>query len=305
MSGHSQTHNDHVSQIFYTGIKQTWTNDLVFTGGFRSPRYRPIPEGMIAGMCSDGIGTKVEIAERLDDYRCLGFDLVAMVCDDASAIGAKPWMMTNTLDVNPHPDMIPRVEELVQGLANAAVEGGVPVVGGEYAQLGHRIEGYGYLSMIWNAALTWVAEPNKIINGSRVKAGDKIVSLYEPGCRSNGFTLIREILTNKCQMEKDAPDGEPWLQHLKTPSAIYTPALQEMLADEDIEVSGMIHVTGGGLSGRLKSYLGAMNLGAHLDSPHTPGYVFQMFLEKGWVDIRTAYDTWCMGNGFLVLTPDA
>lgn len=308
---YKQDHGDKISKIFYESIRKSWGVSIAEMGdGFRSVRIRkpPSPDAVF-GMCCDGIGTKVEVAELMNYFSFLGHDLVAMVCDDASAMGAVPFMMTTTLDFGTlEQNDIPydKIETLAKGLSDGARIANVPVVAGESGQMGSRINGRGKLPILWNASLTWWANRDSIITGEQIESKDFIVSLPEPNCRSNGYTLIRNIAedyagpdwVNKICPGTDSTFGSLAMQ----PSQIYTPIIQELLKT-DIPIHGMIHITGGGLEGRLRSYLGRYGLGANINNAYPAGLLFQSAIESGLVGIKMAYETWCMGNGFLIITP--
>jgi len=308
---YKQEHNDSISKIFYDAIAASWKDFVTEYGeGFRSVRTRHAPTSTaVFGMCSDGIGTKVEVAELMNYFNHLGHDLVAMVCDDASAMGAIPFMMTTTLDFGTMHEDIPydKIKSLASGLVHGAHVANVPVVAGESGQMGSRISGYGKLPILWNAALTYWAEPKNIVTGDDMKVGDFIVGIPEPYCRSNGYTLIRKIAeehSGSMWVNKPCPGTESNYGTMAIhPSKIYTRHIQHLLRARPL-ISGMIHVTGGGLRGRLKSYLNFYGLGATIDNAYPACPLFQGLIESGLVGIKTAYETWCMGNGFLIVTPD-
>lgn len=309
-ANYQQEIGDNVSQIFYDACLSTMGAGMQVAkthgDNFRSPRTITLGD-LLVGMHTDGVGTKIEVAELVGDYRKLGWDLVAMVCDDITAMGATPKMLTTTLDVGGYAHLFEweNIEALAEGLAFAARAAGVPVVGGEFAQLGSRVQGPGDPPMIWNATATWTAK--EILTGDDVTAGHSIIALEEPGCRSNGFTLLRETLERHLGAEwytvewYDRTFGDRAL----APSSIYTTHVQYLThtASPKFVITGMIHVTGGGLAGRLRSYLNPRGLGAHINDPYIPGELFRYIIDKGWVSMRTAYETWCMGNGFLIITP--
>jgi len=135
----------------------------------------------------DGIGTKMMIAERINKLDTMGFDLLAMVADDAICVGAETISMTNTLDVNKVDEE--KIAALMTGLETAALEQKVVVPGGEIAELGAMVNGY-----VWNATAVGIVEKNKIIDGSSIEVGDKVIGLKSAGFRSNGFSLVRHVL---------------------------------------------------------------------------------------------------------------
>ncbi|MFH1807718.1 MAG: AIR synthase related protein, partial [Pseudomonadota bacterium] len=145
-------------------------------------------------MTSDGIGTKVELAERCGVYDSLGHDLVAMVVDDLVCNGVEPCALSNILDVDRLHE--PTVDALMRGLHDAAALARVAVVGGEIAELGTRIGGWGPgMHFNWCATALGVLPGGRTpVDGSRVEVGDAVLALHSVGFRSNGFSLARRIL---------------------------------------------------------------------------------------------------------------
>ena len=141
------------------------------------------------GIASDGIGTKIELAERTGIYDTLGFDLVAMVADDLATAGFEPTNISNIIDV----DKLDRasINGLMKGLAEACDYCGMSISGGEIAELGNRISGYG-AGMHFNWCSTAIgilpSELKKPFDGTAVQAGDKVIALKAHGFRSNGFS---------------------------------------------------------------------------------------------------------------------
>jgi len=221
---------------------------------------------------SDGIGTKIELAERLGTYDTLGFDLVAMVVDDLAATGAHPVGISNILDVDSLDEGI--VDDLMKGLHDAATVAGIVITGGEIAQLGERIRGWGE-RMHFNWCGTGVgvlSEEAGFVDDSRVGPGDVIVSLASRGLRSNGFTLARNILqrAHGDDWHNTSFDGKTsWGQTLLSPSRIFAPAVRR-LEDCGVPLHGVAHITGGGIPDNLARVLAANRYGAALDTLFPP-----------------------------------
>src|SRR5262249_11894302 len=178
--------------------------------GVRCIAVGALPPDTVMGIGFDGIGTKVEIAERLGQWHTLAFDLFAMVCDDAVVQGAEPVLVGTILDVRTlgkalkglrprsgasaagtHLDVI---AQLAEGYIEAAAAARVAVVNGELAECGPRINGYGPFNCTWSAGVVWFARRGRLLSGTAVRPGDAIVGLEETGCRSNGYSLVRHIL---------------------------------------------------------------------------------------------------------------
>jgi len=256
---------------------------------------------------SDGIGTKIELAERTEIYDTLGFDLVAMVVDDLAAVGADPVAISNILDV----DLLDAgiVDHLMKGLHDAANVAGIAVSGGEIAQLGGRIRGWGKrMHFNWCAtAIGVLPEGALCADGARAMEGDAVVSLASRGLRSNGFTLARDILRNAYGDDwHSAPlDGETsWGEALLTPSRIFAPAVRR-LVECGVPIHGAAHITGGGIPGNLARVLAPNRLGAALEALFPAHAAMRRLQALGGVSEHRAYRQWNMGNGMLLVVPEA
>ncbi len=265
-------------------------------------------QGAKIGISSDGIGTKIELAERTGIYHTLGYDLMAMVVDDLAAGGFEPTNISNILDVDRLDYAI--IDQLMQGLHDAANEAGVAISGGEIAELGDRISGYGdRMHFNWCSTAIGILHPqrNQAIDGSTIQPGDAVVTLRSRGFRSNGFSLLRTIMTGQFGDEwHTAPyDGSTtWGEMLLTPSRIFSPAICHLL-NAGFALKGIAHITGGGIAGNLQRVLKVNNLGAELHNLFAPLDVMLNVMELGRVSSEQAYTYWNMGNGMLFVLDSA
>lgn len=297
------------SQLFYEAALRTFSNRKgrfgepeVAPGAFSGPIYVSRLEDAYLMKNSDGVGTKIEVAERLGEHESIAFDLLAMTCDDAAAVGAEPFAVTNTLNVR---DLdVDRIHELAEGLVRAAQRARVAVVGGEIAVLGKRIGG----EYTWDADVIAVLERGKRLDPGNVRPGDPVIGLREEGFRSNGFSLIREVLERRhgpdwVHCEYDA--RRTWGEAALTPSVIYTPLIVDAVGPYGeggkASIKAAAHITGGGIPGNLPRCL-PKGLGARLDVlPPEPVLRLQ---ELGGVPDEEAYRVWNMGVGMVVVTDD-
>ncbi len=302
---------DDVSKILYNAAKATWQNRIGKLGevivpnddfsGVRAINVGNLPAGTLMNIGFDGVGTKAEIAERVGDHSTMAFDLLAMVCDDAVVRGAEPVLVGSILDVNKLSLAV--VQQLADGYVKAAKQANVAIVNGEVAELGDRIHGHGQFNYNWGAAVVWFVQQDQLLTGKEIQVNDSIVALQESGFRSNGLSLARKILCDTY--------GEDWhtVQYndstlgklALTPSRIYSSAVVEMLQRNIVH--GVVHVTGGGIPGKLGRVLKPSGFGAKLDNVFTPGSIMQHCIDQGQVELVEAYKTWNMGNGMLVITP--
>lgn len=309
---------DDFSKYIYEQIKSTWREDTQFkvtvpSDDFSGLRCVDISglKNTVMGINFDGVGTKVEIAERLGDFSTIGYDLVAMVCDDAIIRGAIPVVMGSIIDFNNIPEGYAeqlRLCMLIDGYVKAAKEAGVQIINGEVAELGNRVGGIGPLNLNWGAGVIWLAEKDKLISGKNIQVGEKVVLFKENGFRSNGLSLVRKIIDEDLDKARKCPDvyARTILYSVLTPSKIYTPIVKNIIGDfgqeSHIHVSGMAHITGGGLPGKLGRMLKPSGLGVELNNIFFPPPIMWGFQKKGEVSDEEAYKTWNMGNGFAICT---
>ncbi len=226
-----------------------------------------------------------------------------MVADDLATAGFEPTNISNIIDV----DRLDRevINSLMQGLTAACDFAGISISGGEIAELGNRIGGYGD-GMHFNWCSTAIGVlPDALdepFDGTAVQAGHKVVALRARGFRSNGFSLVRRLMQAAFGEEwhnEPYEGNETWGQALLTPSLIYTPIVNAIIR-EGIPLSGIAHITGGGIADNFQRVLKANGLGAKLDQLFEPLPLMQRLMDLGQVALEDAYLYWNMGNGMLM-----
>lgn len=318
---------DDVSRMLYEASKLTHENRpgllVEFHESFSGLRAIPgtmlkDTDNLFLNLAFDGVGTKVEVSERLDDHSVVAHDLFAMVCDDAVVRGAEPIAIGSILDVrqlenNEHTRLA--VEQLASGYVEAAQKAGVVVVNGEVAELGDRVGGYGEFNYNWGASVLWLAHKERILTGHQIEPGDALVGLAEHGFRSNGITDVR-----KAMLERYGPRwqdvvvgelGEVSLGKLvQKPSIIYSRFVSDLTGGYDIDkkpkakVSGVAHITGGGQPSKLGRMLEPSGLGVEITDPIEPPQIMLEVQEIREFDDKTAYGKWHMGSGMIIVTPE-
>lgn len=306
-----------ISREFYRIAQSTWNPNVRGSRlDYTSQRYINLPQGenVVGGMVSEGVGTKIICAEMTRCWEHIGLDLLAMVLDDITRLGNTRVMgLTMTMDIGDHPGdaiMFDRLSKIFREIAVVCAHECIPILDGEFAELGDRIEG-GVLPLILNGSALWTAEEKNLIDGTKVKAGDAIVALPEPGFRSNGFTYLRELLSarwgGRDWVDKAIPTskGDQQVSELvMIPSTLYYPTVRSVLAS-DAPVSGLVHITGGGVPGKLKKYLQRSNTSAVIDNTmKCLNPLISYLIERGQVSVREAVSQWNMGYGFLIITPE-
>ncbi len=251
--------------------------------------------------CDDGTGSKMELACAMEKFDTIGRDLLAMVIDDAICTGAEVMSVSNTLDVE-HVEK-PMIDALLKGLADACVEQKIVIPGGEIAEVPGAVS-----SPVWNATAVGIVAKDKVIDTATIKEGDRVIALRSKVARSNGFSLIRKILTDthgKHWHAKQWKHGMTWGDIMLTPSIIYHGALLTLLGrygeKRIIDIKGLAHITGGGIAENFKRILKKSGCGAHLTDLWPPHEALNDLISMGKVPLEDAYRTWNMGNGMLAV----
>ncbi|MDQ3896644.1 MAG: phosphoribosylformylglycinamidine cyclo-ligase [Actinomycetota bacterium] len=197
---------------------------------------------------TDGVGTKALVARLAGRYETIGIDLVAMSVDDIAAQGAEPLFFLDCISagrLDPH-----QMEQLVAGVASGCHEAGCALIGGEMAELPGMLQP-GHFDLVGFAV--GVVERDRLVTGSRVAPGDRLIGLPSPGLRCNGYSLARRVLLELAGRSLDEP---AWArashtlgEELLRPSVIYAPALVKLC--HSVDVHGIAHITGGGIPGNL------------------------------------------------------
>lgn len=314
------------ARILYEASRETWANRTGRLGevivpfddfaGLRFVRIDNLPAGTVIYGGSDGVATKAEFAERANRYDTLAFDLMAMVCDDAVIRGGEPVLVKSVLDVNTlgtDESRLPYIAQLAKGYVGAAKEAGVVVINGELAQLNNRMGRLGRFSLEWSADVTWFAHESRLITGFGITAGDHLVGLREEGLRCNGISLVRKLLQAEYgdHWEENTFEGQKLIDIALRPSRIYAGAVTEMFGGYDLRtpakatLHGAAHISGGGIPEKLGRLLRVSGLGARIDEPFSPCNLMLHCQELGGVTDYEAYRTWNMGQGMILITPDA
>jgi phosphoribosylformylglycinamidine cyclo-ligase len=274
-----------------------------FAGLFDAAKLAGMRRPLLA-TSTDGVGTKVVIAQRLQRYDTIGIDLVGMVVDDLVVCGAEPLFMTDYLVFGRlQPE---RVAAIVAGIADGCVQAGCALIGGETAEHpGH----FGPDDFDIAGAATGAVDGDRLLGPDRVRAGDVVVAMASSGLHSNGYSLVRSIIDAPgAGLDLSAqPDelGQPLGAELLTPTRIY--ARDCLALAQACEVRTFAHVTGGGLAANLARVLPA-DVSAVLDrATWQPAPVFTLLAERGGVPGPELEQVFNMGVGMaaIVAAPDA
>jgi phosphoribosylformylglycinamidine cyclo-ligase len=270
-----------------------------FGGLFRLPKGYEEPI-LVSG--TDGVGTKLKLAHDLNQHDTVGIDLVAMCVNDVLTCGAEPlffldYVATGKLEPQ-------QLVQVVEGIAKGCEQAGCALLGGETAEM----PGF-YQPNEYDLAgfCVGIVEERNLLNSARIQVGDAVIGLASSGVHSNGYSLVRKIVSDRGLSWQERPaslGGQSLGELFLTPTQIYVKAVLAARTS-GIDLHGMAHITGGGLPENLPRCLGkdqaiALNPSAWIIPP-----VFEWLAEVGSVKAVDMFNTFNMGIGFVVIVPAA
>jgi phosphoribosylformylglycinamidine cyclo-ligase len=240
---------------------------------------------------TDGVGTKLKLAQRLNRHSTIGIDLVAMCANDVLVQGAEPlffldYFACGRLDIDVAADVI-------SGIASGCQQAGAALIGGETAEMPDM-----YAEGEYDLAgfCVGVVDRQNLIDGSTIAAGDRIIGISASGPHSNGYSLIRKVLEIA---ENPNIDGEPAEQMLMEPTKIYVKPVQRLMTA--VSIKGIAHITGGGITENLPRILPA-NLHAEVEiNSWKPGPVFDWLAVTGRIAPDEMRRTFNCGVGMVII----
>jgi phosphoribosylformylglycinamidine cyclo-ligase len=261
-------------------------------GGYREP---------VLASSTDGVGTKLAVAQAMDKHDTVGLDLVAMVVDDLVVCGAEPLFLQDYIAVG---RTVPeRVSELVGGIANGCVIAGCALLGGETAEHPGLMAPDHYDI---SATGVGIVEADDVLGPDRVKPGDVIIGMGSTGLHSNGYSLARKVLLEIDRMNLAGhveEFGRSLGEELLEPTRIYAKDCLALAAETQVRT--FCHVTGGGLAGNLERVVPQGLLGEVDRGTWTPAPVFGMIAQRGRIDRVEMEKTFNMGVGMIaVVAPE-
>ncbi|HAQ59658.1 MAG TPA: phosphoribosylformylglycinamidine cyclo-ligase [Microbacterium sp.] len=272
-----------------------------FAGLFDARALREFDHPLLA-TSTDGVGTKIAIARAIDKHDTVGIDLVGMVVDDIVVVGARPLFMTDYIACG---KVVPtRIAGIVAGIARGCAETGVALVGGETAEHPGLLADDDYDIA---GAATGVVEAADLLGRERVVTGDVVLALASSGLHSNGFSLVRRIMTDRGISYTDTAaelgSATSWGEALLEPTRLYTTPLLRLVEElrPTSGVHALSHVTGGGIAANLARVLPR---GTWVDLDRTrwsPPAVFRVLADAGRITLEQTEGTWNLGVGFLAV----
>jgi phosphoribosylformylglycinamidine cyclo-ligase len=268
-----------------------------FAGAFELPKDLKDPV-LVTG--TDGVGTKILIAQEAGRLDTVGIDLVAMSVNDVLTVGARPILFLDYVAVG---RLVPEeMAQLVAGVAEGCRQAGCALVGGEMAEMAGLYEP-GEFDLA--GFCVGLGEKSKLIDGSGIEEGDVVLGLASNGVHSNGFSLVRKVLeTSNLRLDDTFPHFyEPISDTLLTPTRIYARSVIELL-DQGVPVRGMAHITGGGIAGNLSRVI-PEGLSAQLNLSNWKILpVFRALQRLGDISDDEMFRVFNMGIGYVLVVPE-
>ncbi len=290
-------------------IQLTRASASVLPSGHYASVLRVAPNLGIA-LSTDGVGSKLVVAEQADRLETVGIDCIAMNVNDIICVGAEPIAMVDYLAVEQADGAA--LARIAQGLKTGAEEADIEIPGGELAVIPELIRGHpspGGFDLCGTAFGTVALD--RIVTGADAKPGDALIGIPSSGIHSNGYTLARRALLENLPEHgvsalglDDAPPelrGATVADALLEPTVIYVKAIVELLLS-DIPVGGLAHITGGGLTNLLR--LTGDRAGFRVEQPLEAPPVFDLIARRAAVPVHEMWEVFNMGCGFVAVVPE-
>lgn len=264
-----------------------------FAGLFALGKYK---EPLLAAG-SDGVGTKLAVAQAMDKHDTIGIDLVAMCVDDLVVCGAEPLFLQDYIAVG---KVVPEhVAQIVAGIAEGCVQAGCALLGGETAEHPGVMEP-GHYDV--SATAVGVVEADELLGPHLVRSGDVIIGMASSGLHSNGYSLARHVLLEKAGLPLDGHMeelGRTLGEELLEPTRIYAKDCLALAAECNVRT--FCHVTGGGLAGNMERIIPEGLVAEMNRATWTPGQIFRTIADLGKVSREEMEKTFNMGVGMVAI----
>jgi phosphoribosylformylglycinamidine cyclo-ligase len=253
----------------------------------------------VLALHSDGVGTKVIVAQMMRRYDSIGIDCVAMNVNDIICVGAHPLAFTDYVALKSADDHL--VQDVLKGLTEGSKQSDMAIIGGETAILPDVITGKNKNAFDLAGTVLGVVDKANLVLGDKIKIGDIILGVESSGLHSNGYSLARNVLLSKYSIKDTAEYMSDKIgEELLIPTRIYVKPVMEILKRKQISVHGLAHITGGSFTklARLNS-----KVRYNLDNLPKICGIFKQIQIDGHIRIKEMYRTFNMGIGFCVILP--
>jgi phosphoribosylformylglycinamidine cyclo-ligase len=269
------------------------SRSLVPSGHYAS--VLALDELTAVAICTDGVGTKLIVAEAMNRFDTVGIDCIAMNVNDLVCVGAEPIALVDYVAVELADEAM--LGALGEGLREGASQAAIEIPGGELAQVPEMLRGHPSprgIDLVGTAI--GVVQRDGIVTGERIAPGDLVIGVPSSGLHSNGYSLARKALRELggLSLEDSPPElGRPLADELLEPTVIYVRAAMELLRSE-VQVHGLAHITGDGMLNLLRLNPG---VGYHIDAPLEPQPIFGLIQRCGNVPDTEMWEVFNMGTG--------
>lgn len=304
-AGVDTAHGAEAVEVIREAVRSTYRPEVIgdiggFGGLFSAAAFKTMEEPVLVSG-TDGVGTKLALAQLLDKPDTVGIDLVAMCVNDILVTGAEPLFFLDYIAIGKLDSEV--VGRIVSGVAEGCRQGGCSLIGGEMAEHPGTMKPEDY---DLSGFCVGVVDKPKAIDGSQLTTGDVVIGLASSGIHSNGYSLVRKVLVegNEENLARvyDELGGRTLGDALLEPTRIYVKSIQALLKS-DVNVKAMAHITGGGISENLNRALHA-GVDACIEKGSWPAVpIVEMACEAAHLSEEERYKTFNMGIGFMVMVP--
>ena len=287
--------SSHVKRTHIPGV----VSDIGGFGGLFAPDLTGMKEPVLVSG-TDGVGTKIRIAQLMDKHDTVGIDCVAMCVNDIVCGGAAPLFFLDYIACGKNDPA--RIADIVSGITEGCRQSGCALVGGETAEMPgfYPVDEYDLAGFS-----VGIVDEEKIIDGKNLTEGDVLVGLASTGVHSNGFSLVRKVFdVENCDLKTPMAEleGKSLGETLLAPTRIYVKSVQSVLK-AGVDIHAISHITGGGFYENVPRMMTeGLTAQIKLDSfPRLP--IFQLIMDKGNIPERDMYNTFNMGIGMIMAVP--
>ncbi len=290
---------DTIGEIAKKTFRSGVISDIGGFGGLFSLNLANLDRPVLVSS-TDGVGTKLKIASMLDKHDTVGIDLVAMCVNDIIVQGAKPLFFLDYLSMAKIDNQ--RVANIIKGIADGCKQAQCPLIGGETAEMPGFYETNEYDLAGFAVG---IVDNSKIIDGTEIRVGHKLIGIASSGLHSNGYSLVRKVCFEvlKLKIDETIPElGKTIGEELLTPTKIYAATVNGLL--KDLPIHGIAHITGGGISDNLVRVVPqACSILIRKDSWDVPP-IFSFLQQAGNISEKEMARAFNMGLGMIIVVPE-
>ena len=279
-------------------IRSTQRNIGKITSGFGHYSGLITIGNNVLALHTDGVGTKILVAQQMKCFDTIGIDCIAMNVNDIICTGAQPFAFVDYIGLKKVNYEL--VKKIMKGLVSGAKKAKIAIVGGETAVVPELLAGETDEMFDLAGTALGMTQNKELILGNEIKIGDIILGLESSGLHSNGYTLARKVLSKYSLDEIPEFITRSVGEELLIPTRIYVQPIMELIKDRKITIHGLAHITGGAFT-KLNRLNNKVRYNLSQLSP--PTGIFKQIQKDGIIDLREMYRTFNMGIGFCIILP--